>query len=388
MGPMKLLTQARRHSSNDTPSSSSTTRKSTRPAGSPVASSPEDLARPVSRRQRRHLSAHSFRLGACRYPGQGRKDAGRLVHPQRERHARYPNRLTRCRSTSCGCTRLCSPDRALLDRSSRLEADLATEWNSSDDLKTWRFKLRKGVEFHNGKSLTIQDCIYSLNRHRGEQSDSIIKACSWTPSRSMKADGDWLVIDIEGPERRLPDVPRRHAPVGHRAGRLRGLRQPRRHRPVHPRCRRFPARGRHAREEESRTTTTKAILTSTRWRASASATPRRASTRCSPATSTSRLRVDPKSIPIIEGAPNTVMANYAVEPPPVVSDGLRPPAHRQPRLPPGDAAAARPPCSCWITSRRATDSSATTFPISSLPIHTSAPRSRSATSTSTRRSST
>ena len=33
----------------------------------------------------------------------------------------------------------------------------------------------------------------------------------------------------------------------------------------------------------------------------------------------------------------------AVEPPPVVSDGLRPPAHRQPRLPPGDAAAARPP---------------------------------------------
>ena len=57
----------------------------------------------------------------------------------------------------------------------KAEADLATEWNSSDDLKTWRFKIRNDIEFHNGKSLTVQDCVYSLNRHRGENSDSIIK---------------------------------------------------------------------------------------------------------------------------------------------------------------------------------------------------------------------
>ena len=83
------------------------------------------------------------------------------------------------------------------------EPDLATEWNASDDLKTWRFKIRKGVEFHNGKSLTVQDCIYSLNRHRGENSDSIIKPLIDTIT-DMKADGDWLVIELEAPNADFP----------------------------------------------------------------------------------------------------------------------------------------------------------------------------------------
>jgi peptide/nickel transport system substrate-binding protein len=83
-----------------------------------------------------------------------------------------------------------------------LEPDLATEWDS-DDLKTWRFKLRKGVEFHNGKSLTIQDCIYSLNRHRGENSQSPIKQFMDTITE-LKADGDWLVVDLEAPNADFP----------------------------------------------------------------------------------------------------------------------------------------------------------------------------------------
>ena len=83
-----------------------------------------------------------------------------------------------------------------------LEPDLATEWDS-DDLKTWRFKLRKGVEFHNGKSLTVQDCIYSLNRHRGENSQSPIKQFMDTITE-LKADGDWLVVDIEAPNADFP----------------------------------------------------------------------------------------------------------------------------------------------------------------------------------------
>ena len=46
--------------------------------------------------------------------------------------------------------------------------ELAESIESSDDAKTWMFKLRKGVEFHNGKSLTPEDVIHSINRHRGE----------------------------------------------------------------------------------------------------------------------------------------------------------------------------------------------------------------------------
>ena len=49
---------------------------------------------------------------------------------------------------------------------------LAESWEPSDDATSWRFKLRKGVEFTNGKSLTVEDVIDSINVHRGEDSKS------------------------------------------------------------------------------------------------------------------------------------------------------------------------------------------------------------------------
>jgi len=41
---------------------------------------------------------------------------------------------------------------------------LATEWNVSADGKTYRFKIRKGVKFHNGNDLTPEDVEYSFER--------------------------------------------------------------------------------------------------------------------------------------------------------------------------------------------------------------------------------
>ena len=38
-----------------------------------------------------------------------------------------------------------------------LEPKLATEWSSSSDAKVWTFKIRKGVQFHNGKEMTAAD---------------------------------------------------------------------------------------------------------------------------------------------------------------------------------------------------------------------------------------
>ena len=49
---------------------------------------------------------------------------------------------------------------------------LAESWEASADAKTWRFNIRKGVEFSNGKTLTVEDCINSINIHRGEDSTS------------------------------------------------------------------------------------------------------------------------------------------------------------------------------------------------------------------------
>ena len=53
-----------------------------------------------------------------------------------------------------------------------LEPLLAESWDHSDDLRTWNFKLRKGVTFHNGKTLSARDVVFSLNRHRGLGSKS------------------------------------------------------------------------------------------------------------------------------------------------------------------------------------------------------------------------
>ncbi|WP_438397333.1 ABC transporter substrate-binding protein [Caballeronia sp. DA-9] len=55
-----------------------------------------------------------------------------------------------------------------------LQPMLAEGWTHSDDLKTWNFQLRSNVAFHNGKRMTARDVVYSLNRHRGPKSKSVI----------------------------------------------------------------------------------------------------------------------------------------------------------------------------------------------------------------------
>lgn len=53
-----------------------------------------------------------------------------------------------------------------------LVGEIAESWDASPDAKTWAFKIRKGVEFHNGKTLTAKDVTASLNIHRGEDTKS------------------------------------------------------------------------------------------------------------------------------------------------------------------------------------------------------------------------
>ncbi|MGH3003803.1 MAG: ABC transporter substrate-binding protein [Gaiellaceae bacterium] len=50
------------------------------------------------------------------------------------------------------------------DENFKLHPGLATAWDVSSDLKTWKFKLRNGVHFHNGKALTSGDVAYSFKR--------------------------------------------------------------------------------------------------------------------------------------------------------------------------------------------------------------------------------
>jgi peptide/nickel transport system substrate-binding protein len=71
--------------------------------------------------------------------------------------------------------------------------ELAENWEASPDAVNWVFKLRKGVEFHNGKTLDAEDVIYSYNMHRGPDTKSAAKGIA-EPIKDIKADGKDTVI--------------------------------------------------------------------------------------------------------------------------------------------------------------------------------------------------
>ena len=74
-----------------------------------------------------------------------------------------------------------------------LAGDAAETWEPSADAKTWTFKLREGIEFSNGKTMTANDVIASMNHHRGEDSKSAAKS-NVEPIKDMKADGDNTLV--------------------------------------------------------------------------------------------------------------------------------------------------------------------------------------------------
>jgi peptide/nickel transport system substrate-binding protein len=84
--------------------------------------------------------------------------------------------------------------------------ELAETMESSDDGKIWIFKLRQGVEFHNGKSLTQEDVIHSVNRHRGEDSASAVSALFSAVTDVRKDGDDQVVIELDSPNADFPFV--------------------------------------------------------------------------------------------------------------------------------------------------------------------------------------
>ena len=74
-----------------------------------------------------------------------------------------------------------------------LVGELAESFEPSNNAKTWVFNLRKDVEFHNGKSLTADDVIASMEYHGGENATSSAKG-NLSSVASMKKDGNHRVI--------------------------------------------------------------------------------------------------------------------------------------------------------------------------------------------------
>ena len=74
-----------------------------------------------------------------------------------------------------------------------LVGQLAESWEPSADVATWTFRLRKGVTYHNGREVTAEDVIASMNHHRSEDSNSAAKPIV-SPITDMKADGKHTVV--------------------------------------------------------------------------------------------------------------------------------------------------------------------------------------------------
>lgn len=73
----------------------------------------------------------------------------------------------------------------------KLDPELAEKWETTD-AKTWVFHIRQGVEFHNGKTLQAEDVVFSLSRHLGAKSTSIVKSL-FADVASIAADGNNIV---------------------------------------------------------------------------------------------------------------------------------------------------------------------------------------------------
>lgn len=89
----------------------------------------------------------------------------------------------------------------------RVEPDLAERWESSKDLKTWTFHLRRGVEFHQGYGeFTADDIVFSLNRAKNKKTNVYYK--SYRPFGDITALDKYTVrVELTSPQTAVSLLP-------------------------------------------------------------------------------------------------------------------------------------------------------------------------------------
>jgi len=90
-----------------------------------------------------------------------------------------------------------------VQRDGSLQNRIAEEITASDDARTWTMKIRDGIEFHNGKTVTAEDVAATLERHADSKSQSgalgILKSIS-----RIKAEGKNVVVELTDPDADFP----------------------------------------------------------------------------------------------------------------------------------------------------------------------------------------
>ena len=84
-----------------------------------------------------------------------------------------------------------------------LEMRVAEEVSSNSDATQWMFKIRKGVEYHDGGTISAEDVVATLKRHTDDASQSgaqgIVKGIA-----DMKAEGDMVTLTLAAANADLP----------------------------------------------------------------------------------------------------------------------------------------------------------------------------------------
>jgi peptide/nickel transport system substrate-binding protein len=114
-------------------------------------------------------------------------DPAKLVHP---------GDYIRCTSLFGHLTRL--------DEQGKAQPELAESFEPNADATEWTFKIRKGISFHDGAPLTMDDIIFSILRHKEEQVASNAKPLVQNVKEVVADGSDTIVVKLSEPDADLP----------------------------------------------------------------------------------------------------------------------------------------------------------------------------------------
>ena len=86
------------------------------------------------------------------------------------------------------------------------QPELAEAFSSNQNASEWTFKLRKGVSFHDGSPFSADDVIWSMNRHLGENSTSVVKAVVSSVKEWKKVDSHTVKAIMHSSNSDLPTI--------------------------------------------------------------------------------------------------------------------------------------------------------------------------------------
>jgi peptide/nickel transport system substrate-binding protein len=91
-----------------------------------------------------------------------------------------------------------------IDGDGQAQPELAESFEANKDVTEWVFKIRQGVTFHDGKTLDVNDVIYSLMRHKDEKVASASKGLVEDIAEVVADGKDTIRVKLRSPNADIP----------------------------------------------------------------------------------------------------------------------------------------------------------------------------------------